>query len=346
MGSRSHSVLRHCLLFLPYVALLGVVLLLFLGYRVTAVLRQPASYDFAGSIVQTLTRAVYWRTRTHWQMVRECAQFDVELLYRPRPGSCEFRNAEFSTTMRFDDRGARWTPEPSITDGTGQLPRIIVLGDSYAMGWGVDDDQTFASVLTSRFGYPTVNLGVSSYATPRELRRLERDFELRDDDIIVIQYSENDLEENRAFAGVRRTGPYEPGELEAMQTYRPTPVATVPVAGLILRIAAHDLIARAAAIFRRTGAPAGGQLDHTEAFLAVLDTHSQWRKHRTFIVPINRPGQNIPLAESRLRAAGVELIVPRLQSGDFFSIDDHLRPRGHDAVAAAIADRLGEPDAD
>lgn len=335
------AVLRNFLLFLPSALLLGTVVLVFFGYRVTAVLRQPALYDDAGSVVQTLSRAVYWRTRTHWQMVRECAEFDPELLYRPRPGKCVFRNAEFSTIMHFDERGARRTPAPAVTESGLQRPRVVVLGDSYAMGWGVEDEEAFPALLSLRFGYPTLNLGVSSYATPREIRRLERDFELQDTDIIVIQYCENDLEENRSFAKLRRTGPYQPAELEAMQAYTPTRVEPLPVAGLIMRIAVHDLLERISGAFRGSGRAPVKQLDETEAFLAVLDVYAKWRNHETYIVPIARPGQEIVFSRPALERAGIRLIVPRLSKDHFFAIDDHLKPHGHEAVARAIADRLG-----
>lgn len=342
MGFRSmRVVLRNVLMLLPSALLLGVVVLVFLGYRVTAVLRQPALYGDASPVVQTLTRAVYWRTRTHWQMNRECAEFDPELLYRPRPGRCEFGNAEFSTTMNFDERGARRTPVPAATADGRSRPRVVVLGDSYAMGWGVEDHETFAALLSSRFGYPTVNLGVSSYATPRELRRLERDFELLESDVIVIQYCENDLEENLAFAASPRTGPYRAAELEKMQRYIPTRVAPLPVAGLILRIVGADFLRRLGAAFNGSGAEPAARLEDTDALLAVIGAYSQWRNHATYVIPIARPGQVITLASSKLERAGIGLIVPQLSPDDFFSIDDHLRPRGHEAVARAIADRLG-----
>jgi len=334
------AVAARLLLILPSGLLLGIVLVIYLGLRVTSILRDPEGYAAADPVVQTLTQAVYWRTRTHWQTIPECAEFDSELLYQPRPGTCQFRNAEFSTTMHFDGRRARRTPEPAAAPDGYPRPRVVVLGDSYAMGWGVEDDETFAALLASRYGYPTVNLGVSSYATPRELRRLERDFELNDGDVIVIQYSDNDLEENRRFATVRQTGPYQAAELEAMQAYRPTPVKPLLVSGLILRIATRYLLDKVATAFGTRTRHRIEFPDETTALLEVMDGYELWRRHTTLVVPIARPGQDIALDAAELQEAGIGMITVPLSADDFFAIDDHLRARGHAEVARAIADWL------
>ena len=78
--------------------------------------------------------------------------------------------------MHFDERGARRTAAPThlAAHSIGEGARVIVLGDSHAMGWGVEDYDTFRQCTGLEFGYETVNLGVSSYGTVRELRRLER----------------------------------------------------------------------------------------------------------------------------------------------------------------------------
>ncbi|MFN3682223.1 MAG: SGNH/GDSL hydrolase family protein [Nitrospira sp.] len=106
---------------------------------------------------------------------------------------------EFSTILTFDEKGFRTT---RLSDDTVHRPtkgRIIVLGDSQAMGWGVQDHETFAAVLAQDYGFEVVNLAVSSYGTARELLRLQREFSLQEGDVVVIQYHPNDLGENLAF---------------------------------------------------------------------------------------------------------------------------------------------------
>jgi hypothetical protein len=73
-----------------------------------------------------------------------------------------------------------------------------VVGDSYAMGWGVNQDETFGEVLQKKSGLKVLNTAVASYGTAREmlvLRRLDTS-RLR---YLIIQYCENDQEENKEF---------------------------------------------------------------------------------------------------------------------------------------------------
>ena len=42
------------------------------------------------------------------------------------------------------------------------------------MGWGVNDDETFSSILEKKINRPVFNLAVSGYGTVRQLMRLEK----------------------------------------------------------------------------------------------------------------------------------------------------------------------------
>ena len=44
---------------------------------------------------------------------------------------------------------------------------IAILGDSHAMGWGVNDEETFAALLENKINKKVYNLAVSGYATKR-----------------------------------------------------------------------------------------------------------------------------------------------------------------------------------
>jgi hypothetical protein len=77
-------------------------------------------------------------------------------------------------------------------------PEIIVLGDSYALGWGVNQDETFSELLEIKSGVKVLNAGVSSYGTVRELLLLKR-IDISQLKTIVLQYSDNDIEENSEF---------------------------------------------------------------------------------------------------------------------------------------------------
>ena len=72
------------------------------------------------------------------------------------------------------------------------------------MGWGVNDDETFASIISSRVQVPVLNLGVASYGTVRELMRVRMHSRLDEANCIFIQYSWNDFQENAVFLNSRR----------------------------------------------------------------------------------------------------------------------------------------------
>jgi hypothetical protein len=129
--------------------------------------------------------------RNMWRYQEECAAGDAQLTYKPVIGNCDFVNLEFDTTLSFDADGRKnsypWDVGAS---------RISVLGDSHAMGWGVNDDETFSAELQRLTGKRVYNLGVSSYATEREIERLLQLEALEDVDTIVIQYCDNDFRAN------------------------------------------------------------------------------------------------------------------------------------------------------
>lgn len=80
-----------------------------------------------------------------------------------------------------------------------ESPRILVLGDSPTMGWGVNDDQTYSYLIGLSTPVPIFNLAVWSYGTARELLRARRHPQFKNSKCLLIQYHENDLGENQTF---------------------------------------------------------------------------------------------------------------------------------------------------
>ena len=134
-----------------------------------------------------------------WQNKHDCVTYDEELIYVPRIGACRHKNAEFDITLNFTKNGRSM---PKIKNKNTKP--IIVLGDSHAMGWGVNDNKTFSYVLQNLSKTPVYNLAVSSYGTVREVIRLEKSGLLEKSDIIIIQYHENDLKENLNFPKLKK----------------------------------------------------------------------------------------------------------------------------------------------
>lgn len=122
-----------------------------------------------------------------------CARYDSTLFYTLMPNQqFNFANREFDTDYSTNSKGLR-DDEISL-----YKPDIVVLGDSYAMGWGVGQNETFAQQIEKTTGKKVLNAAISSYGTARELKNLQR-LDTSQLQFLIIQYSNNDEEENKPF---------------------------------------------------------------------------------------------------------------------------------------------------
>jgi hypothetical protein len=102
------------------------------------------------------------------QFLPDCGRYDPDVTYTLRPGVCRFRNAEFDTELRINSAGLG-DDEASLRDAS-----VVVLDDSHAMGWGVEQDEAFPQVLERITGLKTLNAAVPSFGTVRAIRLLRR----------------------------------------------------------------------------------------------------------------------------------------------------------------------------
>jgi lysophospholipase L1-like esterase len=120
----------------------------------------------------------------------------------PKPFPIEFR-----AKVRLNSLGLRG---PELTDVPPGGFRVLFLGDSIVAGFEVDDDKTFAALLgsklTAELGAPvqTANAGVRGYGTDQEyLYYRDAGRRLRPD-LVVLQATYNDLEDNTTLHRARR----------------------------------------------------------------------------------------------------------------------------------------------
>jgi hypothetical protein len=152
--------------------------------------RHPAAWYPAG--LQNFLRTEYFFSRRIVQMDDRTARYDAELFYTLQPGAFTFSNPEFSTMYIVNREGLR-DNQRSL-----EQPEIVVAGDSYAMGWGVQQDESFPELLEHRTGRRVLNAAVSSYGTVRERRMLDR-IDLSRAGTLIVQYAPNDFGENDEF---------------------------------------------------------------------------------------------------------------------------------------------------
>lgn len=85
--------------------------------------------------------------------------------------------------------------------------RILVLGDSNAFGYGVNEEERFSNLLEQRLaGYETVNLGVFGYGTDQEAILLEREGLRYSPDLVILAFIPGDLTDNMCsiYSGISK----------------------------------------------------------------------------------------------------------------------------------------------
>jgi hypothetical protein len=259
-----------------------------------------------------------------WQARRDCVRYDPELLYVPSQG-CAFENREFATTLTFTQQYGR-TTGGSQTQGRP----VLILGDSVAMGWGVNDNETYAHHLAGSIGVPVHNLGVSSFGTVRELIRGMRSPAFHSSNCIILQYHENDLDENRTFL---QQGFLPASTEDKFESLVQSPkISTVEASRFIW----HE-------IKLYFGLVKDDAASDANLFLTVVARFPAYHEKTIFVVSgigagrefgealrgaPNRPGNIIP----------VHVLTRR---GDAYPLDRHHNAVGHQSIASQLVEQLG-----
>jgi len=192
-----------------FVAVLGASLavalvLTWLQARPEAVLRHARHVAILGVISPVLALGSIEAAMRYGNFLGASFYLDVErymrllephdtLVYRHRPG---LRATFGGVEVAFNELGFRERP-------IGPRPpghiRIVVLGDSVTLGWGVPAERTYARRLEDLLrhrGIPaeTINTGVNGYNTEHQLQTLRVHGERLRPDAMVLLYVENDIE--------------------------------------------------------------------------------------------------------------------------------------------------------
>lgn len=265
-----------------------------------------------------------------WLAVPGCITPDTDLIYKPANGQCKFDDIEFATTLTFTEEGRDTGPKPA---GIG----IAVIGDSHAMGWGVNDLETFSAQLQKRSGRPVYNLAVASYGTARELIRLEKSNVLDKVDTIILQYCNNDRNENLHFDAASR-------EQLSRRIFQAGAAPVTPPPGKFVHIAKGYWIALTAPLRslaeklrRKSFRP------HYEALLPVLEQHRATLAGKRVIVfysnPYGQKYRNFPSGQDK-RMPNVHFVDLDLPFSAYRRLDNHLNPAGHEMAAERLLEYL------
>lgn len=128
---------------------------------------------------------------------------DAELGWVPRPGVRGVHNRNGSFESSFSTNSLGYRDEERAASSRGDSRRIVVLGDSFAWGYGVNDGDIFARVMEELDPrIDAVNLGVTAYSLWQEIAYFERHRESINPDIVILALVMNDITDpNRKLPG-------------------------------------------------------------------------------------------------------------------------------------------------
>jgi hypothetical protein len=326
-----------------------------LGFAVAAVILGLLLIEGASRIaIVTIERRGELKERKHTKYDAELGWVNVPSTHVPDlygPG----RSLTINTQGLRGKRGYAREVPPRMT-------RLLCSGDSFTLGWGVDDDDTWCAALERLPGVEAVNMGQGGYGIDQSYLWWRRDGGLLEYDVHLFAIIYEDFHRMRfdRFQGYGKP---------TLKVENRVPVADgVPVPRRSRPLAAAELLTRLAG--RRAATETEPKLDALEvgelavrAIEAMRDGNAA-RGARLVVVWLptldqHRPGEldrlRIQFLE-RVRALGVDAIdlVPEFrgvspdQADAMFLVEPgaggrHYSERGHEFVAARLAERLAVP---
>ncbi len=212
------------------------------------------------------------------------------------------------------------------------------------MGWGVEEHESFPSLIEQELQRKTLNAGISSFGTVREINMLST-LDLSALQVLVIQYHENDLRENQSFSSndfvlpimsaevyrnrVKKhaqTKEYYPGKY--LRLFLPALVYSV-TNSLLLEERPAGEAATFLDVIRRT------PVDLEGVQIVVFEIASSNQNSDRFVRSIEQE------IAQRAYPSYVEKIqtldlTSHLTEHDYFRYDDHIRAEGHKVVAREL----------
>jgi hypothetical protein len=260
-----------------------------------------------------------------------CVRADSVLGYSQKPGDCIFENFEFKTVLKFDMNGS------VMSNSKKDKSKIIVVGDSHAMGWGVSYNETFSYLLSSA-GYDITNLSMSSYGTEQEILSAltKDDFDRKE--IILIQYCNNDLDKNKQILK-----DYVDNEFTQYSGRVPTEfslhsklhnAARLFLKGFNFRQFYLFPIKVFFDAFNASENPPQNSTAHKAEFIKVLSKYPRLKDKKIIVFYSNGHGQkNTGWNET---IGNINFIDLDLERKHYHMIDDHLNKSGHEYIAQRL----------
>ena len=262
---------------------------------------------------------------------RTSGRYDEAFFYTLRPGKSTFENLEYCTQLNVHSSGFRTSAE-DLQNG-----EIVFLGDSFTMGWGVEQEESFPKVMEQLSGIRTLSLGMPSFGSAREFLAWKK-YRPEKPRLVVWQFCSNDIAENAAYVSdgfrleVSPRFTYEAARRlnELQQYYYP------------LKYLSSLLRCGMRAAFGKT--PEAPVEPWAEQFFAIVAKLREEFDGPVIIMDLESSQPEYCWQEAmkdflrEMPMSNVYLFAVNnvLSHGDYFLMDDHLNAAGHRKVANAL----------
>lgn len=285
-------------------------------------------------------------------------QYDSLLGWSHHPGQRgRFVHQDFSVEVRINSDGLRGRDYP--VGRTGRT-RILVLGDSFGWGFGVEGEQVFSGILEKDHpDWEVINASVSGYGTDQEYLYLKERGRKYRPDVVLLLFSRNDYHNNLSREEYWYNKPYfEVGADGLLLRNNPVPLASFRQQlqracfshSYVLPRVLLALAPPAAESLDETVPSAAPQNERAEVTLRLLRATRDVAAvigARFVLVSVPMPAhKRRPLRELADRDALSYLALDASFSGRgeplTFPHDDHWNSSGHRVTAAAIGEFLAK----
>lgn len=122
-------------------------------------------------------------------------KYDPLLGWAHEPGQKGiFQTRQFRTAVQINEKGLR--DRPHSYERQNDIGRVLVLGDSFAWGYGVEESERFSQRLEKSLGVEVINAGVSGYSTDQELLWYKNEGIKYETDLVILVMAGNDVGDN------------------------------------------------------------------------------------------------------------------------------------------------------
>lgn len=275
---------------------------------------------------------------------------------------------DYSVAIHTNSAGMRGRRDYPLERIPGKR-RTLILGDSFAFGYGVEDDQVVSAVLEELLnarqagGAEVLNLAVSGFGQAEELVTWRARGSQYRPDAVVVFYFNNDIGNNAVSelftlgpdnALVRTGKEYLPGSKLQERLFR-----IAPIRWLFEHSEAWNLIRnRLSSLVQRSQLRGQGLAQYddatpgavalTRALLTELvgEIRSAGARPVVVVIPDGRTMEsNFPLTADEVAALGAGLVDARefVTRGDYYKQDSHWRPDAHRRAAARLVPLVESP---